>query len=423
MLEKERARKLIIAGVAVTVLAAGGYGTYKYMNPKQAPTASHSSHQTGAPSAIVGDKVTLDAKARQLAGVQTAKVEKKALTKNIRTTGKVAVNETGKAYLTSRIMGRIDELYVNADGAYVAPGQALAAVYSTDYIAAQEEYILALETVQKLKNISPEMNQTNAKLLQAARRKLDLLGVSSGEIEHLEHTRQSNRQMIIRAQFGGTVTEKLAVAGAYVMAGEKLFGVTDLSTVWLYADVYERDIASIQLGQEVAVTTPAYPGQTFSGMISFISPIIDDATRTTKVRVELSNPDGKLKPNMFASAAIKSSLNESLVIPTSSLIDTGLRKIVFIAQDESTFVKRDVVIGQESNGFIQVLSGLNSGDVVVTKAAFLIDSQTQLGAYGSHAGHGSGKSGGGTPQQTVPANAPQSAPPAQTNVNSGHSGH
>jgi Cu(I)/Ag(I) efflux system membrane fusion protein len=231
--------------------------------------------------------------------------------------------------------------------------------------------------------------------------------------------------MIIRAQFGGTVTEKLAVAGAYVMPGEKLFGVTDLSTVWLYADVYERDIASIQLGQEVAVTTPAYPGQTFSGMISFISPIIDDATRTTKARVELGNPDGKLKPNMFASATIKSSLNETLVVPTSSLIDTGLRKIVFIAQDESTFVKRDIVIGQESNGFIQVLSGLNAGDVVVTKAAFLIDSQTQLGAYGSHAGHGSGKSGGSTPQQTAPApaNAPQSAPPAQTNVNSGHSGH
>jgi Cu(I)/Ag(I) efflux system membrane fusion protein len=420
MFAKEGTKKLIIAGVAVTVLAAGGYGTYRYLNPKAVQTAGHAAHQAGAPSAVAGDSVALDAKARQLAGVQTAKVEKKALTKAIRTTGKVAVNETGRAYLTSRIMGRIDELYINADGAYVAPGQALAAVYSPDYIAAQEEYILVLETVQKLKNVSPEMNQTNAKLLQAARRKLDLLGVPSGEIEHLEHSRQANRQMIIRAQFGGTVTEKLAVAGAYVMAGEKLFGVTDLSTVWLYADVYERDIANIQLGQEVAVTTPAYPGQNFSGMISFISPIIDDATRTAKVRVELSNPDGKLKPNMFASAAIKSSLNETLAIPASSLIDTGLRKIVFIAQDESTFVKRDVVIGQESNGFIQILSGLNADDVVVTKAAFLIDSQTQLGAYGSHAGHGSGKSGAGTPQQTVPANAPQSAPPAQTNVHSGH---
>lgn len=430
MLEKERTKKLIIAGVAVTVFAAGGYGAYQSKNAKQTAAVSHSSQQTGTPSAIVGDKVTLDAKARQLAGVQTAKVEKKALTKNIRTTGKVAVNETGKAYLTSRIMGRIDELYVNADGAYIAPGQALAAVYSPDYIAAQEEYILALETVQKLKNISPEMNQTNARLLQAARRKLDLLGVSSEEIEHLEHSRQSNRQMIIRAQFGGTVTEKLVVAGAYVMAGEKLFGVTDLSTVWLYADVYERDIASIGVGQEVAVTTPAYPGQTFSGIISFISPIIDDATRTTKVRVELGNPEGKLKPNMFASASIKAPLNETVVIPSSSLLDTGTRKIVFIAQDEFTFVKRDIVTGQESSGFIQVLSGLNAGDIVVTQAAFLIDSQTQLGAYGSHAGHSSGKSGGNAAQPSVPASQPSNqaptnrnqpaAPPANTNAHSGH---
>lgn len=423
MLEKEQTKKLIIAGVAITVLAAGGYGVYHSMNAKPAATTDHSSHQTGASSAIVGDKVTLDAKARQLAGVQTAKAEKKALEKNIRTTGKVAVNEAGKAYLTARVMGRIDELYINADGAYVAPGQAIAAVYSPDYIAAQEEYILALDTVQKLKNISPEMNQTNARLLQAARRKLDLLGIPSDEIEHLGHSRQANRQMIIRAQFGGTVTEKLAVAGAYVMAGEKLFGVTDLSTVWLYADVYERDIASVAVGQEVAVTTPAYPGQTFSGMISFISPIIDDATRTTKVRVELSNPDGKLKPNMFATAAIKAPLSETVVIPASSLLDTGTRKVVFVAQDESTFVKRDIVTGQESNGLIQVLSGLNPGDTVVTQAAFLIDSQTQLGVYGSHAGHGGGKSGGNAAQPSVPASQQSTAPASQPAAPNPHSGH
>lgn len=422
MMENGKAKKILAAGLAVAVLGVGGYRAYHYLYVKQTPAAAeHGSHQTGTVSAVAGDKVVLDAKARQLAGVQTARVEKKALTKNIRTTGKVAINETGKAYLTSRVMGRIDELYVNADGVYVAPGQALAAVYSPDYIAAQEEYILALDTVQKLKNISPEMNQTNARLLQAARRKLDLLGIPAGEIEHLQHTRKANTQMIIRAQFGGTVTEKIAVPGAYIMAGEKLFAVNDLSSVWLYADVYERDIATIQIGQEAAVTAPSYPGQTFSGEISFISPVVDDATRTTKVRVELGNLDGKLKPNMFASVAIKSPLNETLVIPTSSLIDTGLRKIVFISQDESVFVKRDIVTGQESNGFIQVLSGLTEGDVVVTQAAFLIDSQTQLGAYGSHAGHGSGKSGNSS-QQPAPAsgNSSPSAPPVKANVHSGH---
>lgn len=422
-------KRIIVAGIAIAVLAAGGYGVYQLMNPKQqAVSVEHSGHSSGS-SAVAGDKVTLDAKARQLAGVQTAKAEKKGLTKDIRTTGKLMVNETGKAYLTSRIMGRIDELYINTDGVYVAPGQAIASVYSPDLIAAQEEYLLALETVQKLKNISPEMNQTNAKLLQSANRKLELLGVTSGDIEHLQHTRKVNDHMTIRAQFGGTITEKMVLPGAYVMAGERLFSVTDLSTVWLYADVYERDIASIQTGQEVTVTTPAYPGQAFSGVISFISPVLDDATRTTKVRVELGNRDGKLKPNMFANVAIKSPLNETLVVPTSSIIDTGLRKIVFIAQDDSTFIKRDIVVGQESNGLIQVLSGLIDGDIVVTQAAFLIDSQTQLGAYNSHAGHGSGsKSSIPSPsvQQAgqIPANTKQPASaPAKVNEHSGHSGH
>lgn len=421
--------KLIVAGVAAVVLATGAYGAYRYTNSQQPQTAGHSAHQTGTAPAVAGDRVVLEAKAQQLAGVQIAKVEKKVLAKDIRTSGKMTANETGKAYLTSRIMGRIDELYVNTDGAHIAPGQALAALYSPDYIAAQEEFILALDTVQKLQHISPEMNRTNAKLLQSAKRKLELLGVSAQDIEHLQHSRHVNDRMIIRAQFGGTVTEKLAIPGAYVMAGEKLFAVTDLSTVWLYADVYERDIASVQVGQAVTVTTPAYPGQPFSGVISFISPLLDDITRTTKVRIELSNPEGRLKPNMFASVAIKAPLNESLVIPVSSLIDTGLRKIVFIAETESTFVKRDIVTGQEANGFIQVLSGLDAGDSVVTRAAFLIDSQTQLGMYGSHAGHGghsdnsSGKAGGSTPHQADPVNTPPSAPPAQMNINNGNNSH
>ena len=145
------------------------------------------------------------------------------------------------------------------------------------------------------------------------------------------------------------------------------------------------------------------------------------------MRVEMNNPDGRLKPNMFAAATVRIPLGETLAIPVTSLIDTGNRKIVFVAQDESTFVKKDIVTGQESSGLIQVLSGLAAGDVVVTQAAFLIDSQTQLGAYGSHAGHGSGKSGGATPpQQTAPTAAPQPSQPSrpETPAPSGsHSGH
>lgn len=431
MADSANTKKLIITGVAIAVLAGGGYGYYSYSH-KQAPAAAgHEGHGTPASStaAVTSEKVTLDAKARQLAGVQTAKAEKKALTKEIRTTGKIAMNETGRAYITSRVMGRVDELYINAEGEYIAPGQAIAAVYSPDYIAAQEEYLLAMDTVYKLRNASRDLVQVNNRLLEAARRKLELLGVPSSDIEHLEHTRKANTHMILRAQFGGTVLEKQVLPGGYIMAGEKLYAVSDLSTVWLYADLYERDVAAVAVGQEASVITPAYPGETFTGRVSFINAVLDDATRTVKVRIELSNSGGKLKPNMFANATVKVPLGETLVIPSSSLLDTGKRKVVFIAQGEETFVKRDIVTGQETQGYIQVLSGLNADDTVVTAATFLIDSQTQLGAYGSHAGHGGGKQSANSPEAAPQSSAPVAAPqaPAKTappaKAGGEHSGH
>ncbi|SDF42514.1 efflux RND transporter periplasmic adaptor subunit [Sporolituus thermophilus] len=421
MVDSTHKKKIIIAGVAVAVIAGGAFAYYN--SHKQIPAAAtHAGHGGSAAAVKVdGEKVVLDAKARQLAGVQTAVVEKKALTKEIRTTGKIAINENGRAYITSRVMGRVDELYVTAEGEYIEPGQVIAAVYSPDYIAAQEEYILAIDTVDKLRGASRDIVQMNNQLLQAARRKLELLGVPAQDIEHIAHTRQPNTHMAVRAQFGGTVLEKQVLPGAYIMPGEKLYAVSDLSSVWLYVDLYEKDVANVQVGQTVTVTTPAYPGETFTGVVSFINPVLDDATRTVKVRVEMANPAGKLKPNMFAQATIKVPLGETVVIPASSLLDTGKRKIVFVAQGEDTFVKRDIVIGQEANGYIQVLSGLQPGEVVVTAATFLIDSQTQLGNFGSHAGHG----GGGKPQAAQPAAVPQvPANPAPSGKAGGeHAGH
>ena len=427
-------RKKILVGIVAGVIALGAAGYYYTQKSKPGTdAASHSSHQapaTSSAASVTGEKVTLDARARQLAGVQTSPVTRKQLAKEIRTTGKVALNESNRSFITSRVEGRVDELYITAEGAYIAPGQAIASVYSPTYIAAQEEYILTFDGVRKLQGAGADVAQMNRRLLDAARRKLLLLGIPAGEIEHLEHTRKSNTHMTVRAQFGGAVMEKLVLPGAYIMPGDKLFNLADLASVWMYADVFEKDIAAIQVGQEVTVSTTAWPGETFPGRVSFINPILDDTTRTMKVHIELPNPDGKLKPNLFATAGISMPLGETLVIPSSSLIDTGKRKIVFVAQDDSTFVKRDIVTGQEAGGLIQVLSGLAAGDVVVTQSAFLIDSQTQLGAYGSHSGHGSGKSGAGTPsQQNSPAAAPQPSQPAQparpgssTPANS-HSGH
>lgn len=430
MIEKLQAKKKLIIGVAAGVLVIGGVGYYYTAQHNKPAAVDHTGHQTNAPVMAMGDTVTLDAKARQLAGVQTAQAIVKPLAKEIKTTGKIAMNESGRTYITSRVEGRVDELYVTADGETIAPGQAIAAVYSPTYIAAQEEYLLTLETVQKLKNAGKDIVQINKSLVTASRRKLQLLNVPDSDITHLEHTRQINDHMTIYAQFGGTVLEKQVLPGAFIMPGDKLYSLSDLSTVWLYADIYEKDIAGIKPGQPVMVNSGAYPGESFTGQVTFINPVLDDATRTVKVRVEMANPSGKLKPNMFVNANVQIPLGDSLVIPESSVLDTGSRKIVFVAQSDDTFVKRDVVTGQYADGYVQILSGLQPSETVVTAATFLIDSQTKLGGFGSHAGHGGGgaastpaATGAQTSGAVAPASAPTAptAPPAAGGEHSGHS--
>jgi len=419
----DKKKKGLAIAVATVVLAGGSYGYYTYHTKYKA--ASHAGHQVqSGVMTMEGDTVMLDANARALAGVQTATVAKRSLTREIRTTGKIAVNEGAKSLVASRIEGRIDELYIAADGQYVEAGQAIASVYSPDLIAAQEEYLLALDAVEKMRGASRDIVQANNRLLEAARQKLALLNVSEGEIEHLAHTRSTTTHSVIRSPFSGTVTEKIALPGMYIMRGDKLLSLTELSTVWMYADVYEKDIASINVGQDVTVTIPSYPGETFNGRIIFISPVVDDATRTVKVRVEMNNADGKLKPNMFVTAVIKAPLGESLVVPASALLDTGTRKVVYVAQSEDTFVKRDITVGQEAEGFIQVLSGLQPNETVVTQATFLIDSQTKLGSFGGHAGHGGGSSTGNAPAATpAPAQPAPASPPSTPSGAGQHSGH
>ncbi len=420
MIEKFRSKKKIIMGVTAGVLVVGGVGYYYTAQHNQPAAAGHAGHQMSGPVMAMGDTVTLDAKARQLVGLQTAQAVTKPLNKEIKTTGKIAMNEDGKTYITSRVEGRVDELYVTAEGETIAPGQAIAAVYSPTYIAAQEEYLLTLENVQKLQNAGKDVVQINNRLREAARRKLQLLNVADEDIAHLEHTRQTKDHMTIYAQFGGTVLEKQLLPGAYIMPGDKLYSLSDLSTVWLYADIYEKDIASITPGQQVVVTSGAYPGETFTGQVTFINPVLDDATRTVKVRIAMANPSGKLKPNMFVNATLQIPLGDSLVIPESAILDTGSRKIVFVAQSEDTFVKRDVVTGQSADGYVQILSGLQPGETVVTAATFLIDSQTKLGSFGSHAGHGGGGAAS-APAATGDQGSGES--PAAGGEHSGHSGH
>jgi Cu(I)/Ag(I) efflux system membrane fusion protein len=297
---------------------------YSRAQNKTLTTANNAGRQTSPSIMVQGNAVTLDAKARQLSGVQTARARIRALTRDIQAAGKIAMNENSRTYITSRVEGRVDKLFITAEGEYVAPGRAIASVYSPGYIAAQEEYLLTVENVEKLKNAGKDVVQINNRLRDAARKKLKLLNVADRDIANLEKNRQPEDNMTIYAQFGGTVLERQVLPGAYIRPGDKLYSLVDLSKVWLYVDIYERDLAGIKSGQTVNATSLAYPEEIFTGTVSFISPVLDDATRTIKVRVEMPNPKGKLKLNMFVTANLQIPLGERLIIPESALLDTGV---------------------------------------------------------------------------------------------------
>jgi Cu(I)/Ag(I) efflux system membrane fusion protein len=387
MSEKMKMTKKPVLIFVFFLLIAGGFGCYYFiLKPDNEMTAEMGQGETSAPITTKDGTVTLSAQAKLVAGVQTARAAVRNITKDIKTTGKVVMNENRRTYITSRVEGRLDVLSVTSEGELIQAGQRIGAVYSPSYISAQEEYLLVLQETERAKNTG----QDTGNLLAAARRRLQLLNVAERDIVELEQTRKSKDLMPVYAQFSGIVLERLVLPGGYIRSGDRLFSLIDLSTVWIQVDVYEKDLANVRVNEEVAVTSQAYPGEIFSGKVVFVSPILDDATRTTKARVEMDNREGKLKPNMFVNASIKVPLGESLVIPESAILDHGEEQVVFLAQGENDYIKRDVVAGHYANGYVQIVSGLQPDDYVVTAAAFLLDSQTKLGGFSSHGGHGGG---------------------------------
>ena len=367
----------IVVPVIIIIAAAGMYVVVIKPQSAMPMNEGSASAPIAAPIVVSGDTVTLDERARSLAGLQTAKASMRNLRKEIKTTGKIVINERARTYLTSRVEGRLERLYAAVEGEYIYPGQVLGEIYSPAYIAAQEELLQLL-------------GGANAALLDAARQRLRLLNVPDSDIRRLEEAKEPRRNMPVYAQFGGIVLERQIAPGAYIRPGDRLYSLVDLSTAWITADIYEKDIANVRTGQEALIRSQAYPGETFSGTVAFISPVLDDVTRTLKVRVELDNREGKLKPNMFVSASIRVPLGESIVIPETAILESAEGQMVFWAQNENSFVRHLVNAGHYANGYVQILSGLEDGDTVVSAAAFLLDSQTKLGTLSSHGGHGGG---------------------------------
>ena len=333
---------------------------------------------TAAPSGDVPGlvPVTLSPERVQLIGMRTAAVTREAMASELRTVGSVTTTEAGLAVIQTRFAGWIETLRVEQTGQRVAKGQVLATVYSPELLAAQQEHLAAMRWGQAPDGGS--LAGLSAGLAEDSRRRLELLGVAPQEIGEIERTGQPLRAIPVRSPVAGVVVEKAAVRGLYTQPGTALFQVADLSRVWVLADIYEYEMGRVKVGQPASVELAAYPGETFTGKVTFIDPMLSADTRTLRVRIELRNPGLRLKPGMYGNVQIELDRAESLVIPAEAVVDTGVAQYVYVAKPGGTFEPRTVKIGARAGGKAQVLEGLVAGETVVTTGNFLLDSESRL---------------------------------------------
>jgi Cu(I)/Ag(I) efflux system membrane fusion protein len=339
-------------------------------------------------SGMAPGMVMVSPEKQQLLGVRTAVAEKKPLVKSVRTVGIITYDETKITQVYSKIEGWIDKLYVNYTGKQVEKGQPLFTIYSPDLLATQQEYLLAVKAKERLSASSiPEVRSGASSLVEASRRRLALWDISEKQIRDLEEEGEAQRTLTLYAPHSGFVVKKDAYQGMKIMPDKELYTIADLSTVWVNVDIYESEIPFVRPGQRASVTLSYDPGATFSGKVSYIYPSVDEKTRTAKVRLEFPNPGFKLKPDMYVNAEIKIDGGRHLAVPEESVLDSGMKKVVFIDKGNGHFEPKEIKLGAKMDGYYQVLSGLNEGERIASSSAFLLDSESRLSeAMGAMAG-------------------------------------
>ena len=326
-------------------------------------------------------EVQLDPRRQQLIGVRTAPVERAPVTQALRTVGLVRYDETRLTDVNLKIEGWIQDLKVDYTGQPVQQGDPLFTVYSPELLTTAQEYLLALRTQDQLRDSQvPDAREHAERLVASARRRIELWDLPSEELDALDRTRQAQPTVTFRSPVGGFVIDKPVVQGMHVMPGQTLYRIADLSVVWVEADIYEQEMALVDVGQEAAVTLDAYPGERFRGQVVYVYPFVEEHTRSVKVRFELDNPRGRLRPGMYANVELQVPLGMSTTIPTNALLDSGSRRLVFVSEGDGYFQPRDVTVGRRLGDRVQILDGLEAGEVVATNATFFLDSESQLRA-------------------------------------------
>jgi Cu(I)/Ag(I) efflux system membrane fusion protein len=335
-------------------------------------------------SAASSGAVAIPAVARQLIGVRSAPAAYASLEEEIRTVGTVDYDERGFTQVTLKISGWVREVFVNSIGRPVRKGEPLFTIYSPDLLTTQDEYLLAVRTQAQLA-ASPlaDAKENAAALVVSARERLRLWDVTDAQIAALERRGKAEPVLTIYAPSSGIVLKREALPGKYVEPGTTLYEIADLSTVWVYADIYESEVAVTKLGQPATVTFAAYPGEMFHGTVAYVYPTLNTEARTVRVRVELPNPGLKLKPGMFGNVTLQTAAVKTLVVPKESVLDTGLRQLVFLDLDQGVYQPFPVKLGRRSQDNVEVLEGIKEGDRVVTSANFLLDAESKLASAGS----------------------------------------
>ena len=324
--------------------------------------------------------ITIDPERQQLIGLRTATVVDKEIGGQFRTVGRIAIDETRVRHANVKTGGFVEKIFVDYIGKRVGAGAPLFTLYSPELLAAQEEYLLALKARANLSNPLFGSDDAGKSLVDSARRRLELWDISGAELQKLEATGIPTKTLTIHSPASGVVTKKDVVEGMRLDPGAMPYEIVDLSSVWVIADIYESDLRFVKEGTPGTLTLKAFPDRSFEEKVIFLDPLLDSLTRTVKVRLALPNPTGDLRPEMFGEVVLKTGVHTAAVIPLDAIIDSGTQKIVLLALPDGKFEPRRVETGQSEGDQIEVTAGLVAGDKVVTRANFLIDSESRLKA-------------------------------------------
>lgn len=364
------------ARIVVTALALAGCRTKSETEAMAGMTMP-----AGADTAAARQPVHLTVAQAQAIGIRYAVVQRGSLERTVRTVGQVVPAESRLADVTTKIDGFVDQLYADATGETVRKGQPLLTLYSPMLVAAQEELLTARRLAASVDSGEAEAWRSAQTLVEAARRRLAYWDITADQTERLERTEEVTKTLTLVAPFDGVVLEKMVIAGQAVMPGMKLYRLADLSTVWVEGEVFEQDLALVRVGARANVELAAYPGEPFPGRVSFVSPVVDEQSRTGRVRVAVPNAAGRLKPGMYATLSLDAHLGRDLLsVPAEAVVMTGERNLVFVLGDGGALEAREVTLGARAGDRQQVLAGLREGQRIVASANFLVDAESRLGA-------------------------------------------